>query len=38
MTGRPRATRQIDLQVIDQVDGLRAAVNDGELSTKRGAR
>ncbi|KAL6956036.1 hypothetical protein U1Q18_044778 [Sarracenia purpurea var. burkii] len=28
MTGRPRATRQIDLQVIDQVDGLRAAVNE----------
>ncbi|KAL6956075.1 hypothetical protein U1Q18_044817 [Sarracenia purpurea var. burkii] len=27
-TGRPRATRQIDLQVIDQVDGLRAAVNE----------
>ncbi|KAL6956048.1 hypothetical protein U1Q18_044790 [Sarracenia purpurea var. burkii] len=28
MGGRPRATRQIDLQVIDQVDGLRAAVNE----------
>ncbi|KAL6956059.1 hypothetical protein U1Q18_044801 [Sarracenia purpurea var. burkii] len=28
LTGRPRATRQIDLQVIDQIDGLRAAVNE----------
>ncbi|KAL6956081.1 hypothetical protein U1Q18_044823 [Sarracenia purpurea var. burkii] len=28
MGGRPRATRTIDLQVIDQVDGLRAAVNE----------